>query len=241
MCTRVVCTLAHVMEAAGLATVALPSNLRLAERMRPPRALYCEFPLGRPLGRPKDPAFQRQVLDTAFALLDRPEGPVLEKFPTIIEDEAEQPVVCPMPPRYDPSAPAAVDEAQSLRPAWERTHAAQGSTQVGRVVAPAKIPEAVGAFVRISSGTPWNEAGFESEAQLFQTVMDIRTYYEEAAMALVDHVPAARAAESWLYRSTETGKVLRAALEALKSADPPLSSAVNFYFVPQSQMKQALS
>ena len=44
------CTLAHVFEAAGLATVVLSTIRPVAEKMAPPRALHCEFPLGRPLG-----------------------------------------------------------------------------------------------------------------------------------------------------------------------------------------------
>ena len=60
------CVLAHVLEAAGLATVSLVSNRVVAERMQPPRALYGEFPLGRPLGVPNDPAFQHDVLARAL-------------------------------------------------------------------------------------------------------------------------------------------------------------------------------
>ena len=64
-------TLASVLEDAGLATVALSIIRGQVETTRPPRALHCEFPLGRPLGRPGDPALQRRVIDAAFALLDQ--------------------------------------------------------------------------------------------------------------------------------------------------------------------------
>ncbi|MFZ1491711.1 MAG: selenoprotein B, partial [Ilumatobacteraceae bacterium] len=74
-------TLAHVFEAAGLATVVLASNRSVVERMRPPRALYCDFPLGRPLGKPGDATFQLDVLAEAFALLDAPSGPALADYP----------------------------------------------------------------------------------------------------------------------------------------------------------------
>src|ERR671910_544074 len=133
MCTRVVGTLAHVIEAAGLATVALSLVRPQIEQSRPPRALHCEFPLGRPLGRPGDPEFQRRVLSAAFALLQRRDGPVLEDFPE----------------------------------------------------------------------------------------------------AIADHLPAARAAESWLYRTTETGAVLKAAMTQMAQADPPYERI--FYLVPMSQ------
>ena len=46
-------TLASVLEDAGLATVALSSVRGQVVTTRPPRALHCDFPLGRPLGRPQ--------------------------------------------------------------------------------------------------------------------------------------------------------------------------------------------
>lgn len=49
--------------------------------MRPPRALWVPFPLGRPLGVPGDVAFQHRVITAALDLLERDGGPVLEDFP----------------------------------------------------------------------------------------------------------------------------------------------------------------
>ena len=49
--------------------------------MRPPGALWVSFPLGRPLGKPGDAAFQHEVIAAALGLLGRPRGPVLEDFP----------------------------------------------------------------------------------------------------------------------------------------------------------------
>jgi hypothetical protein len=231
MCTRAVGTLAHVIEAAGLATVALSLVRPQIERSQPPRAMHCEFPLGRPLGRPGDAEFQRRVLSAAFALLERPAGPVLEDFPETISDEADTPLACPLPPRYDPSLPAAVDEARALRPAWDRAREASGGTQVGRVVDADGIPDAVGAFARVAEGVPWREAGLPGDPA--PVAMDIRSYYEEAALALADHVPAARAAESWLYRTTEAGTVLKAAMSRMAQDDPPYERIL--YLVPISQ------
>ncbi|MEX1302883.1 MAG: hypothetical protein AB1Z16_12040 [Desulfotignum sp.] len=47
----------------------------------PPRALWVPFVLGRPLGRPGDPAFQMRVTLAALALLESETGPVLIDFP----------------------------------------------------------------------------------------------------------------------------------------------------------------
>ncbi len=200
--------------------------------MRPPRALQCDFPLGRPLGKPNDPAFQRRVLDAAFALLEHEEGPVLETFPETIEDRAEMPASCPLPPRHDPDLHPAVDEAQALRPAYDRSVAERdGRTLVGRVVGPDDVPDAVAAFARVADGTPWKDAGIPGNP--IQVAHDIRSYYEEAALALADHVPEARATESWFFQVTEAGKAVGRAQQAMSAGDSAYAGA--FYLRPATQ------
>jgi hypothetical protein len=226
-------SLGHVLEAEGPATVALSLVRGQVERTHPPRALHCEFPLGRPLGRPADPGFQRRVLLAAFSLLERPTGPVLEDFPEVIADEADQPLSCPLPPRFDPTLPAAVDEVAGLRPAYERALATTGRTLVGRCVSADGVSGAVQAFVRVASGEPWDTVGLPGSPS--EVALDVRAYYEEAALALADHVPAARAAESWLYRTTATGLVLREAQAKMRAGGAPQPAW--FYVVPVSQQQ----
>ena len=212
--------LAQVLEAAGLATVGISSVRGQVERARPPRILHCEFPLGRPLGRPHDPAFQHRVLAAAFDLLPRTDVPVLVDFEETIIDAADEPLACTLPPRYDATLHPAVDEALGLRPAYERRRATTGTTNVLRLGGPDRIADLVGVFVRIVDGTPWDAVGLEP-AQIGQAALDIRAYYEEAALALANHVPAARQAESWFYRITATGELLREAQRIIRDADAP--------------------
>ncbi len=138
--------------------------------------------------------FQRRVLEAALTLLDRPAGPVLENFPERIEDESAAPLACALPPRYDPNLPAAVDEARGLRPAYERQRGRSGRTNVGQAVDADLIPEAVAAIVRIADGTPLEQADLPGSTRALG--LDIRAYYEEAAIALTGHIPGARQAES---------------------------------------------
>lgn len=187
--------------------------------MQPPRALYCEFPLGRPLGKPGDGPFQRRVLEAAFALLERSEGPVLEDFPERIEDKAAAPLACALPPRYNPALPAAIDEAHGLRAAYERQRARSGRTNVGHAVTADRIPDAIAAILRLADGTPLADADLPGSPRLLG--LDLRAYYEEAALSLSDYVPGARQAESWFYRETETGRALLQAQAALREAGEP--------------------
>ena len=185
--------------------------------------LHCDFPLGRPLGKPGDAAFQRSVLEAAFALLTRTDVPVLVDFPDIIADASDTPLTCTVPLRDDPTLHPAIAEVLGLRAAYERQRSSTGRTMCSRVGGPDKVREHVEAFVRIAQGTPYDEAGFDG-AVIGQAAMDVRAYFEEAALALSDHVPEARQAESWFYRTTQTGRVLREARAAIVAADGPRGS-----------------
>jgi hypothetical protein len=223
-----VSTLAHVFEAAGIATIALGSVRKQIESTAPPRGLWCDFPLGRPLGKPGDPGFQHRVLAAAFDLLDSPE-PVVTEFGESIVDDGDEVLACPLPPRHDPDAHPAVDEARGLRAAYDRgVEMSNGRIAAGRVVAADDIPAAIEAFIRIAEGTPWKEAGVPGLPM--RVSQDIRGYYETAALAMVDHAPAAWAGARWFLDETETGKVLMAAREEMKRQDAP--QPMWFYLTP---------
>ena len=223
------CVLAHVFEAAGIATIVLSSVRPVAAKMAPPRALHCEFPLGRPLGKPGDAAFQQQVLAHAFALLDAPSGPVLVDFPEQIETE-DQPASCSLPPRFDPTLPAAVDEARGLRRAYDRAVARRGFSSVGRVISADQVAETLGRLHAIAHGADWQESGI-GQGTLMSVCHDIRTYYEEAALELIDGpVPGGRAIEAWYFEQTEAGKTVLAARSAIRDAGAKFP--IWFYMTP---------
>ena len=220
--------LAHVFEAAGMATVALGSIRKQIESGAPPRGLWCDFPLGRPLGKPGDPEFQHRVLEAAFALLDSSE-PVLAVFDQAIPDSGDEMLACPVPPHHDPDVHPAVDEARGLRAAYDRGMAmSDGRFGAGRVVDAADIPTAIEAFIRVAEGTDWKEAGIPGLPM--RVSHDIRSYYETAALAMVDHAPAAWASTRWFYDQTETGKVMMAARQAMQEQDAP--QPMWFYLTP---------
>ncbi len=221
-------TLAHVFEAEGLATIALGSQRNQIAGTAPPRGLWCDFPLGRPLGRPADPEFQHRVLRHAFSLLGTA-GPTFEEFPEAIVDDATEVLSCPLPARHDPDAHPAVDEARGLRPAYDRAVERYGNrTGAGRVVDADHVVDAIEAFVRVADGTPWKEAGIPGiPARVAQY---IRGYYELAALGLADHVPSAWAGTRWFFDQTRTGDVLLAARTAMKEAG--VKHPVWFYLTP---------
>jgi hypothetical protein len=79
------------IERQGIATVAIQLLREVAERVRPPRALWVPFPHGYPLGEPGNPSLQRAVIESALALLEDSSllPPVLRDF-TVAEGSAHE-------------------------------------------------------------------------------------------------------------------------------------------------------
>lgn len=225
--------LGHILESEGLATVGISLVRAQAERVRPPRILHCQFPLGRPLGRPDDPVLQHDVLARAFDLLRRTDVPVLVDHPETITDESDAPLACALPPRFDPGLPPSVDEVTGLRAAYDRQYEASGGrTLLGRVAEADGIADLVARIVRVVDGASLEDEGFDGTSLLAAT-QDVRAYFEEAALALSEGVPAARQAESWFFSRTETGALLLALRDVLKERG--LDRGVWGYVAPSTQ------
>ena len=129
-----------MLEERGFSTVAIASVRAQAEKTRPPRAMWTTSQLGRPLGEPGDPAFQRRVLMAALSLLERTDGPV------ILEDFNEDPPGWKDTPGWRAPKLQAVSDAletpdawttafgaelSALHPLWQIAQARFGRTTVG--------------------------------------------------------------------------------------------------------------
>ena len=70
MCNQAVGLVAAEMERQGISTVVIQLLREVAERVRPPRALFVPFRHGYPLGRPGDKVLQHAVLEAALDMLE---------------------------------------------------------------------------------------------------------------------------------------------------------------------------
>jgi hypothetical protein len=167
-------------------------------------------------------------LSAAFDLLSSSE-PVFAEYDVSIVDDGTEVMACPLPPRHDPNAHPAIDEANGLRPAYERAIAEYGNrVGAGRTVEADDITTAIDAFIRIADGVPWKEASVPGiPARVSQ---DIRGYYETAALALSDHAPSAWAGMRWFLDHTEAGKVVMSARQAM--ADAGVKEPIWLYMAP---------
>lgn len=82
MCNQAVGLVAAELERQGIVSVAIQLLREVAERVRPPRALWVPFPHGYPLDAPHAPQRQHAVLEAALRLLEDPglRPPVLVDF-----------------------------------------------------------------------------------------------------------------------------------------------------------------
>jgi len=70
MCNQAVSLVAAELERRGIATVAIQLLRNVAEKVRPPRALFVPFRHGYPLNAPLDPVRQHAVIESALRLLE---------------------------------------------------------------------------------------------------------------------------------------------------------------------------
>lgn len=82
MCNQAVSLVAAELERCGISTVTIQLLRMVAEKVRPPRALWVPFRHGYPLDAPHDPEKQLAVLAAALKLLENPDlqPPVLVDY-----------------------------------------------------------------------------------------------------------------------------------------------------------------
>ncbi|MEX2451426.1 MAG: hypothetical protein WD407_11275 [Rhodospirillales bacterium] len=185
--------------------------------LKPPRALWVPFELGRPLGAPNAPAFQTKVLKTALTLLDSGDGPpLLVDFP---EDAPETPPneesgswVCPVgfPPLPDENSPllqSLLAEIETLRPWYGIALENNGRTTVG--LSGLEIEDAARFLTGLTEGDRTNPIPNSSLAvAIKRTSEDIKAFYLESVEAQPSGATS-RDVYGWFWRDTVAGSVFR--------------------------------
>ena len=220
-----------MMETRGFATVTLGLIRHQLEQVRPPRALWTPFQLGRPLGEPEDAAFQRRVMMAALGLLERTDGPViLEDFPDDAPGWVDTPgwrgpLVTAETLAAEPDAAAGqfTAELAALRPFWDAAQVRYGRTTVGLSRRP---PEAWAGYLAGAL------AGRLEAWPLRYVSDDVKAVYYEAAQA-IGPAPASRQIDAWFWRSTIAGQLLiRLRGMAVASEDEALKAVGGRFLVP---------
>jgi len=219
--------LGHFLERQGIPTAGISLVREHTETIRPPRALWVTFELGRPLGIPDDPGFQRRVLRATADLLERTDGPLIADYPEEVAGEADfTGWACPIN-----LAPTAVDtlaaEIDRLATWHDRAVAATGRTTVG--VSGLDMPAAGRLLAQALAGE------LPPAQALKEAVDDLRAFYLEAASAFPDPgTPGMR--KAWLWDETLFGKALLAMQPKLAaSGDPQHRILANLTLIPATE------
>lgn len=223
--------LAHYFEDEGIATTLIALVRRHAEATRPPRALWVPFELGRPLGEPNDPSFQRHVVRAALGLLERTDGPtILEDYARDAPGEAPDPGwVCPV--RLEGTDLAS--EMSAVQPAHDRAVEKFGRTTVG--VSGIPIEAAAAYLEAYDSATPEPNPrkDIHDVLMLRFAADDLKAFYLEAAASGPGR-PSSRQLQDWFWINTRAAGVLQALrTNSLESHDPTRRDLGSHAFVPE--------
>ena len=210
-----------MIESQGIATVVIGLVRPHMEKTKPPRGLWVPFPLGRPLGEPEDPAFQRRVLTQALGLLERSDGPVLlvdfpDDAPTMRDAAGWTPPTelsarSPSPSPTDVAAwiGGVQLELSKLGPRWRAAQHRFGRTTVGnaRMEPAAWLPFAA----RFLNGEiPHSPIEGISSAVLVRYIADdLKALYAEVAQAKGPQ-PSSAKVNRWFWDETLAADFLRA-------------------------------
>ena len=238
--------LSHYLEREGLPTTQI-SLIRLhSEKIRPPRALWVPFELGRPLGVPGDPSFQRRVLTATLKLLEYPSGPILEDYQEEAWPQSEEATVWACPIDL-PVVEEDLTEAELLRKAFLRevgqmaTWYQAAKQKRGRTTYGASGLEPMAAAEFVASfldGTPpqnpRKDLSLPSLAKLASE--DLKVFYFEAATAQPGDKADSGELNDWFFGETVAGRVFLRLKQIFEhSQDPETQMVGKLLLLPASQ------
>lgn len=210
------CGLSHYFESEGLATVLVGFVREHMEAIKSPRALWLDFPMGRGMGKPNDPAFQLKVIRAAFELFDAPSGPVLEDFPEVIPvKDGRMSYALPVDLVLTTDEIGDVNalladvqaEIEALRPAYEAAVASRGRTTVGASeLAITEFAPFVAAFVK-GEKPKSPRKGLPAIPLLKLVVEDLEAYYTETRTHR-DGIDDLELMGKWFWEESKAGRLL---------------------------------
>ena len=225
--------LGHYLEEEGIASVAIALIRPQAEHTRPPRALWVPFELGRPIGPPSDPAFQKRVILTALRMLEEGGGPVrIHDFPDDDPREASDPNWCsPIPPAAEQGPDAVEAELRALAPAYAVSCTRRERSTVGLSgLPPATCGEYLAAWLR--GERPASPiADMSPPLALRFAIDDLKAFALEAALA-PGGKPSSRQLGDWLWNETALGAAIQALRRDFLAGDDERLKQLAFFFVP---------
>lgn len=233
--------LGHYIEREGVPTAQISLIREQTAAIKPSRALWVPFMLGRPFGAPGEPEFQRRVLLHLLSLFERTSGPVLEDFPEEAPDSISDDSGFACPVNFASAAVAPGDLAGALRneisqlaPWYDLARKRRGRTTVG--VFGANVDDAVNHVITYLGDAPAPPVvgGMSAGLAVKRACDDIKAYYFEAAAAQPGNL-AAKAIDQWFWNDTAAARAFLAIREFCKrSNDESLKPLVKLSLIPRA-------
>lgn len=239
--------LAHYIEDEGIPTTQISLIREHTEKIRPPRALWVSFDLGRPLGSPNDAEFQLSVLEHALSLFKAPSGPVLEDFPHDAPDTVDQPVSVACPVSFRPASETQsstqrlseqfLSEATQMRTWYDISLNTRNRTTMGiSGMSPQDTADFINRFIDARSRTELMDDPNLSD-RLRLACEDIKAYYLEAVRAQPGQPTDSKSLADWFWGETVAARVINAARKICMDADSEKMKILGkLLLVPRNQM-----
>jgi hypothetical protein len=237
-----VSALGHYLEEEGIPTTQISLVREHTAALKPPRALWVSFPLGRPFGVPNDAAFQRKVVLAALRLLERDAGPVLEDFsedaPYSDLGEAPEGLTCPVSfPRLTSDGTLAerlADEISQLQAWHELAVRHRGRTTLGLTgLAPEQIGTFIGSWLT-ENPTLTFKPEIAPAAALKLATDELKAFYYEAKSVQPGRHSVTEI-QNWFWTETAAGKTfLELRNMAAGSPDPTMKGLATLSLVPRA-------
>ena len=241
--------LAHYLESRDIPTTQISLIKEHTQKIQPPRALWVPFALGRPLGLPDDPDFQRQVVLAALTLLEAQEGPILEDFPHDIpkktdtdQDSLEQ-LACPVslagPVTHETETEKLLDTFRQEMAEFRSWYDIGLEKREYSSVIYFPPEAALQVFTDFLSDKPLTlEENLSSFASALRfAAQDLKAIYFESVMFRPDMVlPDEAVFTRWFWQKTAAGAVLKAVKEKCSASDDKaLKMTGKMLLVPMGQ------
>ncbi len=200
------------------------------------------FELGRPLGAPNDPAFQKRVLLSLLRLLERADGPfIIEDLQDDAPESDDRVEVLSCPVRFDESGDAHDPdplktrfkrEIQAMRSWYDMALKKRRRTTVGGSgIEMDSLGDFLFAFIK-GDEPKSPRSDVDISVILKQAVEDLKSYYVEGITSQPGQEGlSSKALQEWFWNETIAGEVLLELIKACSTSDNERIRMTGSYFL----------
>ncbi len=232
----------HYLEQEGIATVQISLIREHTQALRPPRALWVPFMLGRPFGSPNDEQFQLRVLKSALSLLNHVDGPILKDFPDDAPNQNvgdhDESLACPISfPRlvHTGSVEERLNDEVRQLSAWHALAlTVRKRTTLGLTgETPIDLAKFIGSWLGGISQESFFNFPLHTPTALKRATDELKDFYFEAKV-MQPGVHSPQSIQNWFWFETTAGEVfITLRIKLAEIGDPSFKALATSALVPR--------